>query len=495
MSITAKRSLVLWGVNLLILIHIYLWYGLKQWGLGTISPQGGLDILVDGILTGSAIFTGALVLLTLIFGRLACGWGCHFAAFQETSAAGLKKLGLSIKPLHSRASLIRFGFLGMLLYPPVKSLLQKGLPDFGEVSLRQVEVFTPDLPTGGVLVATILVNALLLTVLLGSRPFCRYVCPWALIFRFLDRFSRWRIRQQKECAGCRTCSDNCLMGIDVQQEIAAYGYVKSTECVRCLTCTKGCPHGALAYTGRPTPFQPGGNYAAPASQLHWSLDLALLIPAVMLAFVAAYKLDNFQAWLGASWGLALVFCVVKAFAPSGRRTRVLALVGAAVLAAGVGWVVLTPTQMQFYNAGNVLLARGDLAGAEQLFRQALSLAPESSRSFDIRLTLARTLDAQGQRDEALGLYREMLQDKPYYDWKVRYDMGLVYTKQARYEEAAEQYRLALAHRPQWPEAHLNRGFCLQQLGREQEGWAEVETALRLDPSLAKRALQRTPGQR
>ena len=92
-SVTTKRNLVLWAVNVLIAVHILLFHRMGKFGLGTISPQGGLDILVDGIITGSAIFTLILVILTIACGRLACGWLCHFAAFQETSSALQKRLG------------------------------------------------------------------------------------------------------------------------------------------------------------------------------------------------------------------------------------------------------------------------------------------------------------------------------------------------------------------------------------------------------------------
>ena len=163
MSITTKRILVLFSVNVLMAVHLLAFYHFRAYGLGTISPQGGLDILVDGIITGSAIFTGVLVILTIAFGRLACGWLCHWAGFMECSHVLLKKAGIEAKPLHSRAGILRYAFLAMLIATPVTSYFGKGMPEIGDVQLGAVEVFTPDLPTGVVLVATVVVSAVVIT--------------------------------------------------------------------------------------------------------------------------------------------------------------------------------------------------------------------------------------------------------------------------------------------------------------------------------------------
>lgn len=484
MSIVLKRNLVLWTVNILIGVHILLWHYFHKWGLGTISPQGGLDVFVDGVITGSAIFTVVLVVLTVACGRLACGWLCHFAAFQETSAAALKKLKVDVRPRHSRASVLRYLFLVLLLVVPVHSLLTKGLPRFNELSLNRVEVFTPDLPRGWVFVATILVSALLITGLFGSRPFCRYLCPWSLILRFFDRVSPTRIRQRRDCQACRTCSDNCPMGIDVQAEIATSGRVRSTECIRCLTCTNGCPNEALVYSGRRTGYERTGTLPLPGSNFTWVVDGLLIGLGVVLAFVFNYKLDNFQGWLGAAWGISLGLCLVRTVTARSWRDRLPSLVVGLALLATVVWIVLFPTQSQLYKAGETLLARRQPVRAEQVLRQAIALSPHSSRSFNARNDLARALEAQGKWDEALAVYQEMLGQKPYYAAETEHKIGLLYTKRADFQSAVEHYRRAVAKRPRWAVARWNLGIALRNTGDEVGATQEMTAALRLDPSLA-----------
>jgi len=83
MNINKKRLLVLSFINLLIIVHITLWYKFGYQKVGTFSLNGVVSLFGMGLLNSAAAFFIFVVLMTAILGRLFCGWGCHFAFFQE----------------------------------------------------------------------------------------------------------------------------------------------------------------------------------------------------------------------------------------------------------------------------------------------------------------------------------------------------------------------------------------------------------------------------
>lgn len=46
-----------------------------------------------------------------------------------------------------------------------------------------------------------------------GRPYCRFVCPYAVILRQVSRLSKWRVSiTPDECVQCRLCEDSCPFG-------------------------------------------------------------------------------------------------------------------------------------------------------------------------------------------------------------------------------------------------------------------------------------------
>jgi Flp pilus assembly protein TadD len=54
------------------------------------------------------------------------------------------------------------------------------------------------------------------------------------------------------------------------------------------------------------------------------------------------------------------------------------------------------------------------------------------------------------------------------------------------QEAVELYRRVIAAAPENAGAHLNLGFALRSMGRDEEAEAELRRAVELDPRLASR---------
>ena len=83
---------------------------------------------------------------------------------------------------------------------------------------------------------------LLLLIIVGSffveRFFCRYLCPLGAIFSGVSKGRILRIRKtRKNCGSCSLCTAKCSMGIPLKD----VDIVRSGECINCFQCTEVCP--------------------------------------------------------------------------------------------------------------------------------------------------------------------------------------------------------------------------------------------------------------
>jgi tetratricopeptide (TPR) repeat protein len=115
-------------------------------------------------------------------------------------------------------------------------------------------------------------------------------------------------------------------------------------------------------------------------------------------------------------------------------------------------------QFAYYNLGVIRQAQGDLEDAETNYRIAVGIDPDFAAAL-FNLAIIRA-DA-GAAEEAIGLYEHIVEVTPIEDA----DPATV--------------RLVAA-------AHLNLGFLLIDQGDEAAGQAELDEAVRLDPTLEER---------
>ncbi|HHT9113222.1 MAG: hypothetical protein HZC52_08810 [Planctomycetes bacterium] len=74
MNINRKRLLVLLLMNLLVVVHIILWYKFGCQKVGTFSLNGVVSLFGMGLINSAAAFFIFVVFMTAFFGRLFCGW-------------------------------------------------------------------------------------------------------------------------------------------------------------------------------------------------------------------------------------------------------------------------------------------------------------------------------------------------------------------------------------------------------------------------------------
>ena len=114
---------------------------------------------------------------------------------------------------------------------------------------------------------------------------------------------------------------------------------------------------------------------------------------------------------------------------------------------------------------------------ETLNRHIIALNPQAR---DVHFNLSKALSKQARYEEALEAARVAVAKCP--DFSTYFNLGAVLTKQGQYEEALEATRIAVAERPDNALAHYNLGVILEELDRLEEAEKHQRRAIALDPS-------------
>lgn len=233
--------------------------------------------LIPALLSLNGIIILALVVLTLVFGRIYCSSVCPLGVYQDivsrlrkwTSTRKNRKRYKFLPPLNW----LRYGFLALTIAGFITGLhVLVGLLDpysaFGRIT---VHLFKPVYQAGNNLLFSIftsfddhtfykisiyllsiasLVTALvtLLTVSIlawrNGRIYCNTVCPAGTLLGLLSRFSLFQIRfDSQKCTLCGSCARECKSScIDFKQLT-----VDSSRCVTCFNCIDSCKESGLKY--------------------------------------------------------------------------------------------------------------------------------------------------------------------------------------------------------------------------------------------------------
>ena len=192
-------------------------------------------------------------------------------------------------------------------------------------------------------------------------------------------------------------------------------------------------------------------------------------------------------------GVALLLAAVEAYRPPDAVESARSL---ATLAPEVGDA--------YYNLGNALRQQGQLAEAEQQYREAQRRMPGSAK---VRINLGGVLYDEGRWDDAVEQFREAssLHDdarpaqrrvsrSPLIPisrigqeadrFVIESNLADALVRQGSATEAVEHYRRALDIDPHAADVRANLGATLSGLGQQEEGVKELEAALQSGPGHA-----------
>ena len=216
----------------------------------------------------------ALIVLTLVFGRIYCSVICPLGVLQDIMAqfrrkknkysyskevkwlrypvlvlfivAGVAGIGSLFQLLAPYSS---FGRIATMLFQPLWIMGNNVLATIAEradsYAFYSVDVWMKSLPV--FIIAAVTLVILFVLAWRNGRTYCNTICPVGTVLSFFARFSWLKIHfDEDKCKNCSMCSKNCKAAcIDYKTHTVDY-----SRCVVCGDCIEKCKFGALKYGGR-----------------------------------------------------------------------------------------------------------------------------------------------------------------------------------------------------------------------------------------------------
>lgn len=215
-----------------------------------LCPLGGLESLYTWIRSGTWLrrtAPSAMVLfvsvaaITLLFGRVFCGWICPLGTIGELTARGARKLGIRARELPPSVDRplkwLKYVILAVILYFTWTLGTLAWRPWDPWVSWMHLSAGWDEIvssPWGYVVLFLLVIGAGVFI----ERFWCRYLCPLGAALGIAQKFSLTKItRSEETCITCGKCNKACPMGL----EPLSVERVTDPDCISCGRCVEACP--------------------------------------------------------------------------------------------------------------------------------------------------------------------------------------------------------------------------------------------------------------
>lgn len=235
--------------------------------------------LLPAILAVNMVVVAALLLLTLLFGRVYCSVICPLGVYQDVIshlAARRKRNRFRYSPALSWLRYGVFAVFVVCLLAGVNAVVSLLAPysSWGRIASNLLAPFyawgnnllanwaehvdsyafysTEVWLKSGIVLGTALLTVTVISILAwrGGRTYCNTVCPVGTLLGFVSRYSLFRVRiDTSRCNGCQACARNCKASCIN----AAEHRIDYSRCVACMDCVEKCRQHAITYTWRRAP--------------------------------------------------------------------------------------------------------------------------------------------------------------------------------------------------------------------------------------------------
>lgn len=227
--------------------------------------------LIPAVLAGNFVIVAALLIVTLLVGRVYCSVICPLGVMQDIfSLLGGKHkknrfryvkdrpwlrggilalfVALMVLGLNSIAILIApysaYGRIATNLLQPLymwgNNLCALVAEKAGSYAFYSVDVWVKSGVTLAIAAITLAVIGVL--AFRHGRAWCNNICPVGTLLGLVSRFSIFRPEIDTEkCVGCKLCAKNCK-GQCIDPEAHKIDY---SRCVACMDCLSNCKAGAI----------------------------------------------------------------------------------------------------------------------------------------------------------------------------------------------------------------------------------------------------------
>ncbi|MDD8026025.1 MAG: 4Fe-4S binding protein [Acidobacteriota bacterium] len=235
-----------------------------------------------------AVFAAAALtlILTLLFGRVVCGWICPLGTIHQGASwlfkatklrrarkpaagwLGSKYLVLAVVLAASVFGLNLLGYLDPLAFltrtlaasvvpafaqgaqAAIGGAYGAGLGSIGDKMTQAIDTMTLNTIFGGGFLIGLLFLLFLLLNMWRERFWCRYLCPTGAFLGLASKLNLFKLKvDEPKCIKCNLCSIHC----PTQAKPFPIGEWKSSECIYCETCASICPTKAITFPVRVKP--------------------------------------------------------------------------------------------------------------------------------------------------------------------------------------------------------------------------------------------------
>ncbi len=153
--------------------------------------------------------------ITLIFGRIFCGWICIIAAFRN--------------------------FFGRF-FPDTNKFWQ--LKYVVILLILLAYYYNPETPEN-LYIRNALFFVAFGAVVFMSNIWCKNICPFGAFLSVVSILSIFRLKIGSKCKTCDDCNRLCDMGLKVSEE------ERMNECNLCYRCAERCPYNDISFSINP----------------------------------------------------------------------------------------------------------------------------------------------------------------------------------------------------------------------------------------------------
>lgn len=270
-----------------------------------------------------------LIFVTIILGRVFCGWICpfgiinHFVAWMKTRKAKadknslernrynknqrwkywlltglltgslfsvqlsgvfdplslvIRSFAVAVNPLINFALRSFFDAVYFLGFKPLTAVTE---PVYSFLKDNYLSFEQPQFSYSFLIFAVFAV--ILLLNIFRPRFWCRYLCPLGALLGLLGRRSLLQLKVNEKCTGCNKCVKQCPAAAEPQAKKGGkdHGW-RPSECYVCFNCVDTCPSKALSFKFT-VPFKRKETVAVDVSRRQFigsSLAAVALVPAM-----------------------------------------------------------------------------------------------------------------------------------------------------------------------------------------------------------------------
>ena len=271
---------------------------------------------LPAVMALNVVVVVALLLLTLVFGRIYCSVICPLGVLQDILArfrrkknkynysrevrwlrypmlvvfviAGVAGVGSLFQLL---APYSAFGRIATMLFQPLWKMGNNLLAYFAEqadsYAFYSVDVWMKSMPV--LVIAAVTLVVLFVLAWRGGRTYCNTICPVGTVLSLFARFSWLKIRFDRDkCRNCSMCSKNCKAAcIDFKTHSVDY-----SRCVVCGDCISSCKFGALKYAWKSGASEASAKNGESATAVDASKRSFLLATALVSTGALAQKKEK-----------------------------------------------------------------------------------------------------------------------------------------------------------------------------------------------------------